>query len=393
MTTNCIIEGQSAMGYKDVYCKTLIIPEGITHITNGAFRNYYGLEEVFFPSTLVEIGARAFENCTSLKFISLPFSVEKIGIYVFAQCVNLIHADLLYTQIRTIPECTFYNCKSIKGIFLPDEVEKISKHTFLGCNNLMFYNTPKELKIYEDFPCSKHLKTIWIPDKVIHIYDLEKYSFEHLKIVLCQKQYEKFQNILPQSAEIIIDSDMHYKQYTCRMEDLSNMNTILDKLITLLGNDVVDSFVDKKAMEEMIHCIDNYPEKLQIERINFSVVNKEYDVTTSVCFDRNGKYTYKQTELGNIKNVLGNGEIDKIIWKDFEVLCATNYTIYKNQEFNPRSKKFWHIRIQYVNGKSFEYKSSYFDIEGYHIFHDCFGKYIDAPPQNAEETFTIVGEW
>ena len=43
------------------------VPEGVTEIGEGAFRNNAAVESVYLPEGVVKIGAKAFENCTGLK--------------------------------------------------------------------------------------------------------------------------------------------------------------------------------------------------------------------------------------------------------------------------------------------------------------------------------------
>ena len=57
--------------------KKVIIEEGITRISYGAFYNCTNLETVLLPEGLKEIHSGAFERCISLKTTTFPSSLEK----------------------------------------------------------------------------------------------------------------------------------------------------------------------------------------------------------------------------------------------------------------------------------------------------------------------------
>ena len=74
--------------------KKVILSEGITAISNGAFSNCGKIEQVVFPSSLRTIGKRAFANCNSLADINLPSSIETLGEGCFYSCGNLQVLDM-----------------------------------------------------------------------------------------------------------------------------------------------------------------------------------------------------------------------------------------------------------------------------------------------------------
>ena len=74
--------------------KKVILSEGITEISDGAFSNCSKIEQVVFPSSLKAIGKRAFSNCSSLTDINLPSSIETLGEGCFYSCGNLQVLDM-----------------------------------------------------------------------------------------------------------------------------------------------------------------------------------------------------------------------------------------------------------------------------------------------------------
>lgn len=70
--------------------KELIIPDGATTISCGAFYGYKTLTKVILPVSISNIDAYAFYNCTSLMSINIPSSVDNIGNQAFSGCYKLI---------------------------------------------------------------------------------------------------------------------------------------------------------------------------------------------------------------------------------------------------------------------------------------------------------------
>lgn len=68
----------------------LVIPEGITSISDYKFRNCTSIENVKFPSTLKELSWFAFAMCPNLKHIDTSVSsIKKLGRYAFMDCESL----------------------------------------------------------------------------------------------------------------------------------------------------------------------------------------------------------------------------------------------------------------------------------------------------------------
>lgn len=75
--------------YAFVYCKGLksvALPEGITELPNGFFRECSSLTNVSLPPSLLKIGKLAFYKCNHLNSIVLPTSLGEIGESAFEEC-------------------------------------------------------------------------------------------------------------------------------------------------------------------------------------------------------------------------------------------------------------------------------------------------------------------
>ena len=181
----------------------VVIPEGVTSISSGAFIYYIGtrtianttvhtvslpksmrrigteafdgcreLKEISIPSGVISIEPKAFRNCKKLTSITLPDTLETIWSDAFAGCERLrdifvaegsrnyrvvdklvLTADgkkvvlcpAVYSGACVIPDGVqsvdgFYDCKKLTDVTLPDSVRSV--HGFCGCTNLTTINIP-----------------------------------------------------------------------------------------------------------------------------------------------------------------------------------------------------------------------------------------------------------
>ena len=66
----------------------ITIPDYITKIGVGAFRDFSILENIFIPNSVESIEARAFMSCVGLTNISIPNKVQIIKTYTFYGCTS-----------------------------------------------------------------------------------------------------------------------------------------------------------------------------------------------------------------------------------------------------------------------------------------------------------------
>lgn len=147
--TNCV----------DPDVESIILPEGLTVIKQGAFAGCTGLTEITIPSTVTEINTRAFsscsnlksvtffkgkdlkigggafENCTSLTRVNLSSTVTSIGEHAFNGCSKLNSINLP-SGLTTISNCLFYGCSSLTSITIPESVTSIDNSAFYNCTGL-----------------------------------------------------------------------------------------------------------------------------------------------------------------------------------------------------------------------------------------------------------------
>lgn len=82
----------------------LVIPEGVTSISEYAFKYFKNVTQIKLPSTMTEIAYRNFYGHTYLKKITLPSRVTSVGSSAFSGCTNL---ERIVCKANTPPSATY----------------------------------------------------------------------------------------------------------------------------------------------------------------------------------------------------------------------------------------------------------------------------------------------
>lgn len=155
-------------------CRALLtvnIENGLSSIAEDAFYNCVSLSEIILPESISSIGDNAFENCSSLCKVILPETgshLSSIGINAFKGCNSLYDIELP-NSISYIGSSAFENCSSLSTINIPTNTTSIEMKTFYGCSNLKsisnFHNKITAIGDYSFSGCT-NLTEIDIPDSV-----------------------------------------------------------------------------------------------------------------------------------------------------------------------------------------------------------------------------------
>ena len=86
----------------------LVIPETVTTIREGAFKNCSSLPSVVINANVKEIQRESFNKCTALQTVVLPDTVETIGILSFANCTSLSYL-VIPNSVTSIADSSFAN--------------------------------------------------------------------------------------------------------------------------------------------------------------------------------------------------------------------------------------------------------------------------------------------
>ena len=82
-------DGETEVNPITPYITKVIVCEGITNISQKAFRYATSLTEITIPASVGNIGKSAFSYCSNLTTITIPTTVISIGANAFGSCTNL----------------------------------------------------------------------------------------------------------------------------------------------------------------------------------------------------------------------------------------------------------------------------------------------------------------
>ena len=154
--------------------ESLIIPDSVTTIGNGAFSNCMNLTaftvsennknysvsddgkilynkdktelisccpdvigDIIIPDSVTTIDMYAFSDCLNLTSITIPGSVTTITSHTFTCCYNLANV-IISNGVKEIRSCAFYACPMLTSIVLPDSLTTYEASAFYDCGLTSF---------------------------------------------------------------------------------------------------------------------------------------------------------------------------------------------------------------------------------------------------------------
>ena len=161
-------------------CQNTIIPNGVTRIGDGAFKNCSSLTSINIPDSVMNIGTEAFDGCSSLTSCVIPNGVTRIGNRAFKSCSSLT-TIIIPNSVKSIAENAFWGCTSLSAILVDEGnpfydsrdncnaiIETSSNQLILGCQNTVIPNSVRCIRRLAFVGCS-FLTSINIPNSVIKI--------------------------------------------------------------------------------------------------------------------------------------------------------------------------------------------------------------------------------
>lgn len=119
--------------YECFNLKTIILPNSVVRIEQGAFRFCENLTSITIGNNVEIIGNSAFDGCRSLTTITLPASIKEIRYQAFADCLNLTS---FYCKAIIPPTIeTEYNFAKMITIYVP----RSSVNAYKSANNWSTY--------------------------------------------------------------------------------------------------------------------------------------------------------------------------------------------------------------------------------------------------------------
>lgn len=175
----------------------LIIPEGVTSISDAAFMGFAGIKSVTFPASVTHIGTQAFclsalervtipatvktinmgafSGCFNMTSLTIEDGVKEIGSSAFADCLNLKKVSIP-ASVKSIKDFAFRWCKSLEELTLADGLESIGEWSFYQCENLKRIDVPSTTKTIgrNAFNACKKLESVHLPEG---LKTIDRYAF------------------------------------------------------------------------------------------------------------------------------------------------------------------------------------------------------------------------
>ena len=165
---------------------SLAVPDSVTSIGSGTFRNCSGLISVTIPDSVTSIGENAFKGCpietatipalaahhinnSQLKTVTIT-SGERINELAFSGRASLTSITIS-ASVTNIGGSAFSGCTGLTSITIPDGVTNIGESVFSGCTGLTSITIPDSVTSIGGYAFSgcTGLTSITIPDSVINI--------------------------------------------------------------------------------------------------------------------------------------------------------------------------------------------------------------------------------
>ena len=236
---NCI----STLLFFKTKLKSIILPQNVTTIEDGAFKECSVLTSIEIPNNVTSIGWCAFEGCIALTSITIPDGVNTIGAKAFYNCSALTSITvgsgnqyfdsrndcnaiietssntLLYgcnntiipNGVTSIGSYAFQACSGLTSVTIPNSVMTIGSYAFQACSGLTSVtigNSVTSIGSSAFYGCSG-LTSVTIPNSVMSIgstafYGTAWYNNQPDGLVYAGKIAYKFKGEMPANTHIII---------------------------------------------------------------------------------------------------------------------------------------------------------------------------------------------
>ena len=106
----------------------VVLPDGLTSISSGAFQGCAKLQTINLPETITNIWNYAFDGCTALNISKLPSQITVIRPYSFSGCESMVLTEL--PDITEVQEYGFSTCRAMTLSELPETLTLIKQNGF-----------------------------------------------------------------------------------------------------------------------------------------------------------------------------------------------------------------------------------------------------------------------
>lgn len=154
-----IPQGVTAISYLNEAIESIVIPEGVVLINDGAFSGCSLLKGITLPKSLTTIGNRAFDGCESLAGFSVSQNVASIGEKAFTGCTGIeafsvesgnksfmVDKGVLYNSVNKFL-IAYPAASTMTSYAVPYGVKRVAPYAVQGAKNLEAFDgtTSEEL--------------------------------------------------------------------------------------------------------------------------------------------------------------------------------------------------------------------------------------------------------
>ena len=160
--------------------RSLVIEDGVTFISQDAFRGCTSLTNVSIADSVTEMGPRVFQDCTALTNIVFPKNLTIISGSTLEGCSALatVHIPEGVVQISSF---AFRGCTSLGAVDFPETLKYIQGSVFSGCTGLTSVTFPKGVFSISDYAfkdCTGLQKLVFVGNAP----RIGSYTFEGVKL-------------------------------------------------------------------------------------------------------------------------------------------------------------------------------------------------------------------
>ena len=161
----------------------LVIPEGVTSISDDLFHRCEALTSVVIPDSVTHIGESAFAYCSSLKSITFGNGVKSVDESAFYGCDDAIYTE--YKSVKYVgdaqnPYVILIGAidRKLSTYEIHPDTKVIAARAFAVCNNMTSITIPEGVVGIGEFAFRECvlLTSVVIPDSVVRIFG---YTFSH----------------------------------------------------------------------------------------------------------------------------------------------------------------------------------------------------------------------
>ncbi len=144
------VVGIDAEVFKDnASLKSIVFPDSLQTIGDGAFEKCKALQKVAFPDSLQAIGNRAFDCCWALQNVTFGAGLQTIGYCAFYCCWALQNVTF-GAGLQTIGDNAFGHCSALQNVTFGAGLQMIGDRAFSHCSALQNVAFPDSLQTIDD---------------------------------------------------------------------------------------------------------------------------------------------------------------------------------------------------------------------------------------------------